>query len=132
MKRKLFLFTIVGVIQYAVDASAFALLILLSNPLVVANPVSRVFSAIVGYTLNHQWTFIKREKDLGDLIKAKPIMRYVCYWAVMTTLSTYAIYLINETMSQTSFVSLITAKLVVEVVLFILSFMLSLLWVYRH
>lgn len=121
-------FLVVGGIQYLLDASLYALLISGGITTVPANITSRASAAAVGFLLNRYWTFGQRKDTLKRF--SGSLGRFITFWAVMTLISTAAVYTLGVLWSSDN-TSRIIAKLVVEAVLAVISFLISRFWVFR-
>lgn len=121
-------FLVVGGIQYLLDASLYALLISGGIATVPANITSRASAAAFGFLLNRYWTFGQRKDTLKRF--GVSLGRFIIFWAVMTLISTAAVYTLGVLWGSDN-TSRIIAKLVVEAVLAVISFLISRFWVFR-
>jgi len=124
--REVFFFLIVGLIQYTIDISLFSLLVLTTGLTVLSNILSRAAGAFFGYYLNGVITF----RVLGK-IREKFAFRYVIAWMVMTVISILLIrFFIKLGHITGQSLVLVVVKASVELLLFIVSFLLHKLWIF--
>ena len=123
--NKLISFFICGVIQFGLDTAIFTGLTWLGVSVAVANILSRGSGACVGYYINGRFTFQKK-------MDRHVFLKFVLYWGGMTLLSTALIYLFEHLLADYSSVKLMAlTKIVVEILLFFLSFLIAKIWVYK-
>ncbi|WBM72088.1 GtrA family protein [Buttiauxella sp. WJP83] len=124
--KKLLLFFICGVIQFAIDSSLYTVLSYVGVGVTLSNVSSRALAASVGYYINGRLTF-KRSMN------GRVLFKFVIYWAGMTVISTVLLYLCKVIFnSQNSVFLTAVSKVCVEIVLFFISFIIAKLWVYKH
>jgi putative flippase GtrA len=128
MKQPL-LFLLVGGFQYVFDAALYALFISIGINTLPANISSRAGAAAAGFLLNRYWTFGQRE----DTVKrfGASLARFIGLWLVMTLISSSAIVALEQSWGSDN-TSRIVAKLLVEAVLAVASFLVSRFWVFRN
>ncbi|BEB08670.1 GtrA family protein [Escherichia coli] len=123
--NKLILFFICGVIQFGLDTIIFTFLTSVGLSVVLANVFSRGLAACVGYYINGRYTFRKK-------VDRYVFLKFVVYWSGMTLLSTLLIYMIEYFLLSTSSIKLMAlTKVVVEIFLFFISFLIAKIWVYK-
>lgn len=127
MRQPLF-FLIVGGVQYLVDAGLYAVMISNGITTLPANITSRASAASMGFLLNRYWTFGQRNESLKRFVRS--LLRFLILFAAMTLISTLAILWL-ETVLGNDNTSRIIAKLLVEALLAIASFLVSRFWVFR-
>ena len=127
--RQPLLFGLVGGLQYLVDGALFALLISAGIGTSPANVTSRACAAGLGFVLNRYLTFGQREETVGRL--ARSLLRFALLWVSLTLLSTLAVLGLEQLWGAGTG-QRIAAKLVVEAVLAVASFLLSRYWVFRN
>lgn len=127
MRQPLF-FLIVGGTQYLIDTGLYALMISNGVTTLPANITSRASAASIGFLLNRYWTFGQRNESLKRFISS--LLRFLVLFAAMTLISTLAVLWL-ETLWGDDNTSRITAKILVEAVLAVASFLVSRLWVFR-
>ena len=127
MRQPLF-FLIVGGVQYLVDAGLYAVMISNGITTLPANITSRASAASMGFLLNRYWTFGQRNESLKRFVRS--LLRFLVLFAAMTLISTLAILWL-ETVLGNDNTSRIIAKLLVEALLAIASFLVSRFWVFR-
>lgn len=125
LKRHLGGYTIVGMIQLALDWTITVGLSYFGVRIGVANIVGRTGGALLGYWLNGRYTFAGDKHGLGR----QQFIRYVLWWLTATLLSTIAIELIDDVLGRTW---AWLAKPLVEGVLALLSFVVARQWVFRR
>ena len=127
--RQPVLFVLVGGFQYLLDAALFSVLITTGLGTLPANITSRATAAATGFVLNRYLTFSQRQDTVRRF--SASLVRFVLFFAVMTTLSTMLILglerLAGDSDSQRSMY-----KFAVEAVLAVISFFLSRNWVFRN
>jgi len=127
MRQPLF-FLIVGGIQYLVDAGLYALMISNGVSTLPANITSRASAASMGFLLNRYWTFGQRNESLKRF--GGSLLRFLVLFATMTLISTLAVLWLEEVWGDDN-MSRIMAKLMVEALLAVASFLVSRFWVFR-
>lgn len=127
--RKPILFVAVGAVQYLLDAGLYALLISNGVGTLPANVTSRGTAAAVGFVLNRYLTFEQRNETWKRLTVS--IARFVLFWAVMTAISTGLMLLLEMAWGDENHLR-IAAKLLVEAVLAVVSYLVSRYWVFRN
>lgn len=121
-------FVAVGGIQYLLDAALFAVLISAGIATTPANITSRASAAAVGFVLNRYVTFGQRNDTLRRFRNS--LLRFVLLWVSLTLVSTLAVLWLESVWGSDSS-HRIMAKLAVEAVLAVASFLLSRFWVFR-
>lgn len=124
--RQLFLFGVVGVTQLVADTLIFYLLLKLSLTPWIANSLSRFLALTLGFALNGAITF--RQPDNTTSTSKKSFVRLLILWCVLTLVSSGLVTLASHHVSDHR---LLAAKLLVELVLAFVSFLISKTWVYR-
>jgi putative flippase GtrA len=127
MRQPLF-FLIVGGIQYLLDAGLFALMISNGVATPPANVTSRASAAAIGFLLNRYLTFGQRDETLRRF--GNSLIRFLILFAAMTLISTLAVLWLERVWGNDN-TSRIIAKLLVEAVLAVASFLVSRFWVFR-
>jgi putative flippase GtrA len=124
------LFIAVGGLQFAIDTAALYFLLLAAMPAVPANLLSRAAAASLGFMLNRGITF----RAHGAAPRAGTTLRFWLFWAVMTLASTLlmagAAHWLGTGPSHA--LSMTYAKMAIEIFLFVISFLASRHWVFRH
>ena len=120
---------VVGGIQYLLDAALFAVLISTGIATTPANITSRASAAAVGFVLNRYVTFGQRNDTLERFRNS--LLRFVLLWVSLTVVSTLAVLWLESVWGSDS-AHRIMAKLAVEAVLAVASFLLSRFWVFRN
>lgn len=128
MIRQPLLFLVVGGIQYLVDAGLYIVMISNGITTLPANITSRASAAGLGFLLNRYVTFGQRNESLGRF--ARSLFRFLLLFAAMTLISTLAV-LGLEVVWGSDNTSRIAAKLLVEALLAVASFLVSRFWVFR-
>ncbi|BEE16926.1 membrane protein [Aeromonas enteropelogenes] len=122
---KLLLFFICGAIQFCADGTIFLIITYFGIGITPANFISRALAACLGYYINGRFTF---ERKMNKII----FFKFVLYWCLMTSLSTILIYLCNIFLSEYEMnYSMAASKVVVEVLLFFVSYIIAKVWVYK-
>lgn len=127
MRQPLF-FLIVGGVQYLIDAGLYALMISNGVTTLPANITSRASAASMGFLLNRYWTFGQRNESLKRFISS--LARFLVLFIAMTALSTLAVLWLESQWGDDN-TSRIIAKLLVEAVLAVASFLTARFWVFR-
>lgn len=128
MRQPLF-FLAVGGAQYLLDAGLYAVLISGGVATLPANIGSRASAAAVGFLLNRYLTFGQRDETLGRF--GRSLLRFLLLFAVMTLLSSLAVLWLQATWGADT-TRRIAAKLLVEAVLAVASYLTSRFWVYSN
>ncbi|MGF6710220.1 putative flippase GtrA [Luteibacter sp. W1I16] len=121
---EVFLFVAVGGAQLVVDAATFIGLSHWGLSVPIANVVARMAGALLGFWLNGKITFLKEDERLHRV----HLGRFAMFWLAATAVSTGALALATHTLG------LVTAwiiKPVIEILLAIVSFLVSRHWIYR-
>jgi len=122
--KQIFKYIVVGLCALAVDVSSFTVLRFWGADLIVSNATARLIGAITAYSGNHLWTF-KQKKDVRQWLDTS--WRYLLVWVCATSLSTLLIkFLIGYDVPETF------AKLMVEMMMPILNFLISRYWIFKH
>jgi len=115
------LFLVVGGVQFGVDAGLFVGLTWLGMVPAWANIAARLSAACLGFFLNGRLTFGHRSLDRAQFA------RYIATWVLLTAASTITVASV-ATMAGLEWAWL--AKLLVELVLAVASFLLMRNWVF--
>lgn len=115
-------FSFSSLISFVVDFILYSLIILISNSVLVSNIAARVVSASFNFYINKKYVFKHKEST------AKAALKYfalaACLLAVNTLLLTFIVkYLISNRL---------IAKIIVEMLLFIISYVVQRLFVFRQ
>lgn len=116
------LFLAVGGVQFAFDAGLFILLTYWGMAPSWTNLLTRFSAAMLGFLLNGKLTF--RQSRLTR----EQLFRYVLLWISLTLLSTVAVVLIGHAGGIRAAWG---AKIFVEILLAVLSYVLMRRWVFR-
>jgi putative flippase GtrA len=127
--RQPVLFIFVGGFQYLLDTVMFGVFVTLGLGTFPSNITSRASAAAAGFLLNRYMTFSNRNDTVQRF--SASLIRFLLLFAIMTTLSTGLILLL-ERLAGDSDAQRIIYKFGVEGVLAVLSFFLSRNWVYRN
>lgn len=123
--KKILYFFFIGGTQFLIDALLFALLVKFGIVIAIANLLSRALAACCGYYLNGKFTF-KAKMTVNVFLK------FILYWLFMTTLSTVMLLIIDHYILASSSDNLLAlSKIAVELLLFLLSFFIAKIWVYK-
>ena len=126
MRQPLF-FLAVGGIQYLLDAGLYAVLISNGLPTLPANITSRASAAAIGFLLNRYVTFGQRNESLKRFTSS--LLRFLLLWGAMTLISSVAVLWLQAVWGGDT-TSRVIAKLCVEAVLAVASFLVSRYWVF--
>ena len=127
MRQPLF-YLIVGGLQYLVDAGLYALIISNGVTTLPANVTSRASAASMGFLLNRYWTFGQRDETLKRF--GSSLLRFLVLFATMTLISTLVVLALERLWGDDN-TSRIIAKMLVEALLAVASFLVSRLWVFK-
>ena len=122
-------FLAVGGLQYLLDSGLYALLISAGVTTLPANIASRASAAGVGFLLNRYVTFGQRDETLKRF--SGSLLRFVVLFAAMTAVSTLAVLWLEAAWGGDN-TRRIIAKMAVEAVLAVASFLASRFWVFRN
>jgi putative flippase GtrA len=128
MRQPLF-FLIVGGIQYLLDAGLYAVLISNGVTTLPANITSRASAASIGFVLNRYVTFGQRNESLKRF--SSSLLRFLLLFAAMTLISSLAVLWLEAEWGRDN-THRIMAKLLVEGLLAVASFLVSRFWVFRN
>lgn len=129
IRRDLLLFVLIGCLQFILDAVLLGALAKLGAPVAVANIISRALAACCGYYLNGRFSFASSRPTLTG----SSLRRFWILWLGLTLLSSLLINLAHQYTRSGAFpgIMLMAEKVVIEAILFLLSFALCKYWVYR-
>jgi len=127
--RQAAFFLLAGLVQAAVDTLLFGALLAMGLPTVGSNVVSRVFTALLGFSLNRYVTFGHRSDNWKRF--GSSLWRYILLFVLLTLTSTGSI-LFLESRFGTALGDRLVYKIAVEAILAVLSFFVSRHWVYRN
>lgn len=127
--RKPFLFVAVGAFQYLLDTALYALLISFGIEIAPANIVSRLSAAASGFVLNRYVTFGQRNETVKRF--SGSLMRFVLFWVATTVVSTLSIIWLADILGGDN-TQRVVAKVIVEAVLAVVSFLVSRYWIFRN
>lgn len=117
--KKVGLFFLFGILQFAVDSVIYTVLSTVGINIILANLLSRGSAALLGYFVNGKYTFNKKPSS-GTFIK------FCIYWLFMTALSSFFLWVSKEIYSGEENVSVtFISKVLVELLLFFISFILA-------
>jgi putative flippase GtrA len=117
--KKVGLFFLFGILQFAVDSSIYTILSAVGLNLVLANIISRGSAALLGYFINGRYTF---NKDPS----ASTFFKFCIYWLIMTALSSSILWAATEIYrGMENVVFTFVSKILVELLLFFISFILA-------
>jgi putative flippase GtrA len=128
MRQPLF-FLAVGGIQYVIDAGLYAVLISNGVTTLPANITSRASAAAIGFLLNRYVTFGQRNESLKRF--GSSLLRFLLLWGAMTLISSLAVLWLQVVWGDDN-TSRIIAKLMVEALLAVASYLASRFWVFRR
>lgn len=127
MRQPLF-YLLVGGIQYVIDAGLYAVLISNGVTTLPANITSRASAAGIGFLLNRYVTFGQRNESLKRF--SSSLFRFLVLFAIMTLISSLAVLWLQAVWGNDT-TSRIIAKMGVEALLAVASFLVSRYWVFR-
>jgi putative flippase GtrA len=110
-------FSVSSIIGFAVDISIFALLFIISSNVWVSTVFARVISGMVNFFLNDQVVFSGNKEQSWQIHAVK----YSIVWLLLIVLSASMVSLISA--SNTTYV--IAAKILIDLILFLVSFYLQ-------
>jgi len=119
--RQLALYVVFGVTQLLIDWATFLLLVHAGLSVLMANPASRTFAAVIGYLLNGSDG--KRHLNVGSFL------RFVALFVALTAASTLLVDA-GAQLFGTRWLAIV--KMLVEGGLAVISFLAQKIWVYRH
>lgn len=118
---RLMLFLLFGGVQFCLDAGLFMLMSYLGLSAIIANVLARFLAACTGFLLNGKMTFGREKLDRVQFA------RYVICWVALTCVSTLLIAMVASTAGLRWAWA---AKILVEVVLAFVSFLMMRNWVF--
>jgi len=125
--RQLALYVVFGVTQLLIDWATFLLLVHAGLSVLMANPASRTFAAVIGYLLNGSMTF--RGTDGKRHLNVGSFLRFVALFVALTAASTLLVDA-GAQLFGTRWLAIV--KMLVEGGLAVISFLAQKIWVYRH
>lgn len=123
--KKIGLFFLFGVLQFGIDFILYTTLSMIGVNILYANIVSRGSAAIVGYLINGKYTF---NKDLST----NTFVKFCIYWVFMTALSSSLLWLVSFGLNNSTITYVAVSKMVVELLLFMISFIIAKKMVYNN
>ena len=126
--HKISIFFVIGLIQLGIDTIIYFLLSKSGLNSFYANCISRFFAACIGYMLNSRYTFSANPQS------ALMFSRFIIYWLAMTLLGSGMLSQLNDLFRYAAkdTMYLLASKIAVEGVLFILSYAIAKLWVFKE
>lgn len=126
--RQLGAYGAIGGVQFVLDAALYASIVWGGWPPVLGNVVSRGVAAMAGFWLNSRVTF----RDRGAPSWRRRATRYAAVWLLMTVVSSGLIGALSVWIEAPRAPALYVAlKLGVEIFLFLVTFMVMRVWVFR-
>lgn len=114
----------VGGVVYLSDFVVFAAILwFMPDAYLVANIIGKVTGALVGFVLHRHFTFSWEHKDKAS----RQVVSYILLLAANLAISSLMMWLLVDSAGANAFV----AKLFVDVVVIVSSFVAGRLWVYR-
>lgn len=129
-KNQLVSFFLIGLLQLLVDSLTMLMLFKVGLYLVLANSISRAVAAILGCYLNYSLTFKENKKSTLSITYVK----FVFFWLFMTCLSSVLMFFLSEifpSVINDNYIFLIVIKILIEAILFFVSFFISKTLVFR-
>lgn len=130
-RQDLLCFVMIGGLQFVLDALLLLAMAQAGANLAIANIASRALAACCGYYLNGKFSFAGQQHPT---LTGQSLRRFWILWLSLTLLSSALIsgahYLTSSLSGHTNII-LLSEKLVIEALLFMLSFALCKYWVYR-
>ena len=117
--KQIFKFIFSSISSFVVDYIFYTLLNIFTGNLVLSNIVARVFSSLYNYTINRNIVF----KDKKNI--AKTMIKYYILAACILAVNTLAL------LGLTIFINKYVAKVIVEVILFIISYFVQKRFIFR-
>lgn len=119
--KELIKFSLSSLISFIIDYILYTLFILLSNKLIISNILARVISSITNYTINKKIVFKNKRKI------SKTIIEYIILSIFILSINTIILnILVNKLM-----VNAIVAKLLVEIFLFSISYIVQQKFIFK-
>lgn len=123
--QQLMLFLVFGAVQLWIDWALFVALTTLGLGVVLANIVGRVAGAVIGFALNHRFTFAQTARG-GDW--RGQIVRFLMGWAATALISTLLVAMVEMRLGLSAAWAW---KLVIDGLIALLAFLLSKYWIFR-
>jgi putative flippase GtrA len=126
--RQLSSFTVVGLIQYVLDAALVYALLFGGIELIIASLLSRTVVGFAGFYVNRSITF--RDTDVDFLTS---FLKFLLAWVATTILSTLGIMLAITLFVSSSSDPLLgmLVKLVIEAIVFVVAFFIQKFWIFK-
>lgn len=120
-------YTAIGVAQFCLDALLYAIIVKTFGLPVIGNILSRGVAAILGFALNSIATF----PDSKNVPRSQRAARYASVWLIMTALSAGLLAIAGWWWAPDQYATVhIVAKIIIEVLLFVVTFTVMRLWVF--
>ena len=113
--KEIIKFSLSSLISFIIDYLLYTLFIILSNNLILSNIIARIISAIFNYVVNRNIVFENKRKI------SKSIIEYFSLAILILIINT----LILDLLVNKLFINAILAKLLVEITLFIISYIVQ-------
>ena len=126
--KQLVYFTVIGGLQFVGDIGLYALLLTLGVDIYWANLLSRGVMGLAGFFANRYITF--KSTDSGFY---ESFLRFLVAWAATSTLSTLGIGAALALFTDGSYTTLeaTVIKTVLEILIFLLAFLIQKFWIFR-
>ena len=118
--KEILKFSAASLTSFAVDYSLYCLLSALTGTVAVSNILARIVSGTVNYTLNCKLVF---ESKAGV---GRSVLQYAALACGILALNTGLLWLLTETIGVNRYF----AKILVEIVLFVLSYLVQKRWIF--
>lgn len=119
--RELLKFSAVSLASFAVDYSLFCLLSAITDTVALSNILARVVSGAVNYSLNRRLVF---QSKAGV---ARSLLQYAALACSILALNTALLWLLASRLGLNRYL----AKILVEAMLFVVSFLVQKRWIFR-
>lgn len=121
-----FLFLLSGGFQYVLDVAIFSVLILLVSNTLLANASSKFTVGLAGFLINGLWVF----KTLRNMPLSGIFFSFIKFLFFLLFMISLSIFLVSLYTGQSYFLTVLT-KIVSEIFLAMLSFIIQKFFVYR-
>lgn len=125
LKRQVPRYALVGLLQLVLDAALFVVLTAAGLPTALANVLSRLAGAMVGFAANGRYTFTTDEHPWSA---RRSLPRFIVTWALLTLFGTLAVMWIGH---HGSLALAWLLKPLVDLLLAATAFLVSRHWIYR-
>ena len=117
--KEIYRFSFSSLISFIIDYSLYSIILLISNNIILSNVIARIFSSIVNFTINKKMVFQSKKNLKQEILKY-----YILAFSILILNSIVLNYL-------SLYINPFMAKLITELLLFILSYFIQKKFVFK-